>query len=106
MKLWMRIVFIFIGFFESLTITGIIFGWPALLHVFQIEGIYSHLCLEEDAQNGNGTAQIAANTSVTTVIVRITRINIDVKMQIHVHTIRKLVLNHYCRENIFVYRHW
>ncbi|OXA49773.1 solute carrier family 43 member 3 [Folsomia candida] len=68
MKLWMRIVFIFIGFFESLTITGIIFGWPALLHVFQIEGIYSHLCLEEDAQNGNGTAQIAANTSVTTVI--------------------------------------
>ncbi|OXA42188.1 solute carrier family 43 member 3 [Folsomia candida] len=77
MHLWKRIVFIGIGFFESLTVTGIIFGWPALVHVFQLEGIFSHFCLEDAKSQGeyntNGTE--FANTSDTnsSIIIRCPR---------------------------------
>ncbi|OXA61644.1 Large neutral amino acids transporter small subunit 4 [Folsomia candida] len=66
MQLWRRIVYIGIGFFESLTVTGILFGWPALLHMFQIEGIYSHFCIEDGFQVQNVTAQSA--TTIPTII--------------------------------------
>lgn len=69
MQLWRRIVYIGIGFFESLTVTGILFGWPALLHMFQIEGIYSHFCIEDGFQVQNVTAQSA--TTIPTIIVKL-----------------------------------
>lgn len=44
MQLWRKFAYVAIGFFESLIFSGLIFGWPSLVHVFQIEGVYSHLC--------------------------------------------------------------
>ncbi|XP_076032092.1 equilibrative nucleobase transporter 1-like [Oratosquilla oratoria] len=40
-----RRVFIFlVGVIESALFGGAVFGWPQLVHVLKIEGVYSHLC--------------------------------------------------------------
>jgi hypothetical protein len=49
MEPWRKLVYIAIGFFESFIFSGLIFGWPSLVFVLQREGIYSHLCKEEEA---------------------------------------------------------
>lgn len=39
-----RIIIYLIGIFEAITWSGCIFGWPQMLQVLKMNGIYSHLC--------------------------------------------------------------
>lgn len=53
---WRPLVTVAIGFCESLIFSGLIFGWPSLVHVLQIEGVYSHLCLTGEDYGQNATS--------------------------------------------------
>ncbi|CAL4059589.1 unnamed protein product, partial [Meganyctiphanes norvegica] len=44
MSLAHRIMIFLIGIFESIIWSGCIFGWPELVQVLKMNGIYSHLC--------------------------------------------------------------
>ncbi|KAK7086245.1 hypothetical protein SK128_003027 [Halocaridina rubra] len=39
-----KIIIFFIGTFESMLFGGAVFGWPQLVHVLKVEGLYSDLC--------------------------------------------------------------
>ncbi|XP_068213171.1 equilibrative nucleobase transporter 1-like [Palaemon carinicauda] len=44
LSLGRKIVIFFIGAIESMLFGGAVFGWPQLVHVLRVEGIYSDLC--------------------------------------------------------------
>ena len=49
-----RIIIFIIGLVESMLFCGAVFGWPQLVYILKNEGIYSHLCIETELQNGVG----------------------------------------------------
>ena len=57
MALTHRIIIFLIGIFEAVTWSGCIFGWPQLVQVLKMNGIYSHLC------NAPVAGEITSNVS-------------------------------------------
>ncbi|XP_045605352.1 equilibrative nucleobase transporter 1 isoform X2 [Procambarus clarkii] len=57
LSLTRRVVIFIIGVVESMLFAGTVFGWPQLVHVFKVEGLYSHLCDDSTTLHHNHTAR-------------------------------------------------
>lgn len=58
-----RVVIFMIGVVESMLFGGAVFGWPQLVHVLKVEGLYSDLCMEApSAPNHTRRPPSAADT--------------------------------------------